>query len=131
MQQWIEQVNLFNAAAATASTVAYPVADRQHVFLTFWSTWTANYTMKFQISNQITPPNFAAAASPTNQWTYVQIKELTTNAAIDWATWISAAWADAVRIFEVNTNGQRWLWATITAYAAGALTLWLSAKNNQ
>lgn len=131
MQQRIEEVPLFSAKAATGSTVAFPVSDRQHVFATYSSTGSANFTMKFQVSDQIVAPDFSSAASATNRWTYVQVKELITATAIDGATGIAQAGADAVRLFEVNTNGQRWFGATITAYAAGAINLHVCAKNNQ
>lgn len=125
-----EQIKLFDAKAATGSTIAYLVQDFQHVFLTSSTASSANYTMKFQISNQPTTPDFSAAASPSNQWSYVQVKDLITNSAIDGATGISAAGSDATRIFEVNTNGQKWFGATITAYSAGAITLSVAAKTN-
>lgn len=131
MQQRIDPVRKFTAQAALGSTSAFPVQDWQHVFATYSSTGNANFTMKFQISNQLTQPDFSAAATPSNQWVYVQIKELITNSAIDGATGISQAWADAVRTFELNTNGQRRIWATITTYVAGAINLDFIAKNNQ
>lgn len=131
MQDRIEPVKLFDAKAATGSTTAYPIQDMQHVFLTKASTGTSNYTIKVQISNQFAKPDFSAASTPTNAWAYVQVKELITNTAIDGATGFSEAGADATRIFEVNTNGQRWIGATITNYSAGAIDLVLTAKNNQ
>lgn len=130
MQQRLEPVKLFDSKAATWSTVAFPVSDRQHVFLTKSSSGTSNYTIKVQVSNSYNAPDFSAAASKTNVWSYVQIKELITNTAIDWATGFTEAGADAVRTFEINTNGQRWLGATITAYSAGSIDLILTAKNN-
>lgn len=58
--------------------------------------------MKFQISYQDTAPDFSSAASPTNQWSYVQVKLATTAAAIDGATGISAAGADSTMNYTVN-----------------------------
>lgn len=127
----IEPLKIFDSKAATGSTKAYYVQDYQHIFAQFASSGTANYTMKFQISNSDAAPDFSAAASKTNPRSYIQVKELITNTAIDGSTGITAAWADAVRNFEINTNGQRWFGATITAYAAGSIDLVLTAKNNQ
>jgi len=65
--------------------------------------------MKIQISYQIAKPDFSAAASPTNQWAYIQIKDLATNTAINGATGIVATGTDIAADYEVNTNGQRWI----------------------
>ena len=83
MQQRLEQVILFDAKAATGSTIAFLVADWQNVFLSCYTTDSANFTLKVQASNQIAQPDFSAAASLTNQRAYVQIKDLITNTAIN------------------------------------------------
>lgn len=130
--QWIyPQIKLFDAKAATWTTASTLVQDWKSIFLTFSSTGSANFTMKFQVSYQDTAPDFSAAASPTNQWSYVQVLLATTKAAVDWATGISAAGADSTMNYVVNLDWARWFWATITAYAAGALHLRMTAKNNQ
>ena len=112
------------------STVAFPVSDWQNVFIEAATGDTTTATIKFQISNAFDQPDFNSAASRTNPRSYVQVKELITNASVDWATGISRAGTDSVRNFEVNTNGQRRVWATITSYTAGTIDLELSAKNN-
>lgn len=125
------QIKLFDAKAATGTTAATLVQDWQHLFLTFSSTGTANFTMKFQVSYQDTAPDFSAAASPTNQWSYVSVMLATTKATVDGATGISAAGADSTMNYEVNLSGARRFGATITAYSAGALHLWIAGSNNQ
>lgn len=124
------QLKLFDAAASTASSAAVLVQDRQHIFLTFSSTGTANFTMKFQVSFQDTKPDFSAATSPTNQWSYVQVKLATTATAVDGATGITAAGADSTMNYTVNLDGARRFGATITAQSAGLLHLRLTGRNN-
>jgi hypothetical protein len=51
--------------------------------LACFTTGSANFTLKIQVSHQITAPDFSAAASPTNQRSYAQIKLATTAAALD------------------------------------------------
>ena len=101
------QIKLFDAKAATGTTAATLVQDRQHVFITFSSTDTANFTMKFQVSYADTAPDFSAAASPTNQWSYAQVKLATTAAAVDGATGITAAGADSTMNYTLNLDGAR------------------------
>lgn len=131
VQRLYPQIKLFDAKAATGTTAATLIQDWQNVFITFSSTDTANFTMKFQVSYQDTAPDFSAAASPTNQWSYVQVALATTKAAVDWATGITAAWADSTMNYLLNMPWARRFWATITAYAAGALHLRIAWKNNQ
>lgn len=102
VQRTNPQLKLFDAQAATGSTKPTLVQDRQHLFLTFSSTDTANFTMKFQISYQDTAPDFSSAASPTNQRSYVQVKLATTAATVDGATGITAAGADSTMNYTVN-----------------------------
>jgi len=124
------QYQLFDAIAATASSAAILVQDRQHLFLTFSSTGSANFTMKFQVSYSDTKPDFSAAASPTNQRSYVSVMLATTRATIDGTIGITAAGTDSTMNYEVNLSGARWFGATITAYSAGALYLRLAGRNN-
>lgn len=131
MQQRKEQSLLFNAKATTWTSVAIPCWDRMHTFLSVYTTGNANFTMLVKVSRQVNAPDFSAAASPTNQRALAQIKISTTNAAIDWATGITSAGTDLANEYEINTNGQAWVWLTISAISAGAITAWISGKNNQ
>lgn len=125
-----EEIKIFSAAAAT-TTAGLPqlVENFRHVALTLATSGSANFTIKFQISNSPTAPDFTAARSAINRWEYVQVKDLQNNAAIDGDTGVAFAGTDDVRMFEVNTNGQRWIGAAITAYAAGAISLWSKPFN--
>lgn len=132
MQQFIEQAKLFDWKAATGTTVAYPIRDAMHIFLSLFTSGSANFTLNVKISHQTDAPTFGAAASPTNQWSYAQVKLSTNNTGIDGSvSMITTAGTDLANIYTVNTDGAAWIGSTITAYAAGAITLWLTAKNNQ
>lgn len=126
-----EEIKIFDAAAATA-TAGTPqlVENYRHVALTLASSGNANFTIKFQISNSRVAPNFASPRSATNRWEYVNVKDLQNNTGIDGDTGVAFAGTDDVRMFEVNTNGQRWVSASITAYAAGAISLWSKPFND-
>jgi len=132
MQQRLEQAKLFDAKAATGTTKAFPVADWKNIFLSLFTASSANFTMNVKISHQVAAPDFSAAASVTNQWAYAQVKLTTNGTGIDWSiSMITTAGTDLANIYTVNVDGAMWIWATITAYAAGAVTLWITAKNNQ
>lgn len=130
-QQWKEQSLLFTAKAATGSSVAVPVWDWKNLFLSVYTTDSANFTALVKISRQVEAPNFWAAASPTNQWALAQIKLSTTNATIDGATGITTAGTDLANEYTVVTDGCAWVWVTISAYVAGKISIGVSWKNNQ
>ena len=124
-----EELIIFSAKGATGTGDAQLVENFRHVMLTLASASSANFTIKFQISNSPTKPDFSAARSVSNRWEYVSVKDLQSAAAIDGDTGVSFAGTDDVRMFEVNTNGQRWVCATITTFAAGAISLFAKPFN--
>lgn len=124
------EVLIFDAAAVTSTGKAYPIQDYMHIMLTLSSASSANFTIKFQGSFAETKPDFSSAQSNTNRWDYVQVRDAQNNAAIDGDTGIAFAGTDDVRMFEVNTNGLRWICATITARSAGTVSLRLMAFSN-
>jgi hypothetical protein len=84
---------------------------------------SANLTVKFQGSFSKTMPDFAAAQTVSNQWDYIQIKDLEDGSAIDGDTGIAPAGTDDHRHFAINTDGLNWLCAVVTARAAGSVTV--------
>ena len=126
-----DEILIFTAKAATGTGLAMLVSDFQHIMLTLSSASSANFTIKFQGSQSETVPDFSAAQSNTNRWDYIQVKDLQNAAAIDGDTGVAFAGTDDVRMFEMNTNGLNWACATITAYAAGAVSLRLKSMSNE
>lgn len=131
MQQRKELSPLFTAKAATGTSVAIPTRDWKNLFLSVYTSGNANFTALVKISRQVAAPDFSAAASPTNQWALAQVKISTTNANIDGATGITTAGTDLANEYTINTDGAARIWVTISAYAAGAITIGISWKNNQ
>ncbi len=125
-----EELIIFSAKATAATGAEQLVENFRHVALTLASSGNANFTIKFQISNSKDAPNFAGARSITNRWEYVAFKDLNTGTGVEGDTGISFTGTDDVRMLEVNTNGQRWLCATITARSAGAISLYAKPFSN-
>ncbi len=83
-RQWLTpELVLLDAAAATGTGKAYPVADWQHIMLTLISASSGNFTIKFQGSFSDNMPDFSAAQSATNCWDYIQVKDYEDNSSID------------------------------------------------
>jgi hypothetical protein len=125
-----EQI-IFRAASATGTGTPQMVEDYQHLLLTLSSANSANFTIQIQGSQADTCPTFSSSASVTNPWSYVQVKNYNDNSTVNGNVGIVYAGTDAVGMYEVNTNGLRWICATITVYSAGNITLNLKTYSNE
>jgi len=94
----------------------------RHIELELDSNEATNaFTVKIAVSDQEEMPNFNSAASETNRWSYVQLKDLADGSSVNGATGIVVAGA-IHRLFELNTNKLRWVCPIVSSYTAGYLT---------
>ena len=80
-------------------------------------------TLKMAGSFLETLPDFSAAKSVSNPFDTVQIKDLQDNASINGDTGISGSNTTDVRLFEVNTNGLKWLNGILSGVTGGTITV--------
>jgi len=130
MRRFSTQFTILNAKATTGTGVAMQVEDWEHILITLSSQTSANFTVKFQGSHSATAPDFSGAQTATNEWDYIQIKDYQNNAAIDGDTGVAFAGTDDVRLFEFNTNGLKWVTATVTARSAGSVNVKFKGYSN-
>lgn len=76
------------------------------------------------------PPNFGATVSPTNPYTFLQIINLDTAAAVNGATGIATSGADINNTYEVNINALSYFTLIPTAWTQGTITAVLFVTNN-
>ena len=120
--------NVFSAQAATGYGSAINVKDYRTCVVSVATSGNANFTLKVQGSIQgddlgaEVKPDFTAAQSVTNAWSYVQCIDYDDGSAKNGATGITTAGTDIIKLYEVNTNGLEWLCLQVSAYAAGAIT---------
>jgi hypothetical protein len=114
---------ILDKASSATTWLAKLTASYRDLQLTIKTQNSADLTVKIQISNQDKMPDFASPATATNEWEYVQIKDLQDGSAINGNVWVSFSWIDKVCMFEVNTNFARWTCATVTTYTAGNVTI--------
>lgn len=122
---------ILDAKATDGAGTAKLVVDWRSVVLALDTASNANMVIKFQGSTQEDAPTWGSAQSVTNQWDYVQIKDLEDGSAIDGDTGITFVGTDDHRQFEVNVNGLRWLNAIISSRAAGSATLAATGFDNE
>ena len=119
-----------NAATGTATGKALDVGSFGNVLFKVATSGTATLTVQFKVSISETKPDFSSAASRTNPWTYVQVKNRDTDAALNGATGVVFTGADAVYLVSMNTNRVRWVCPCVTAYTQGTVDVDAFCANN-
>ena len=117
-------------AASNGNGLPMEVQDFQHIVVAFDTTNTTTATVKFQASLAEAVPDFTASASPTNQWAYVQAIDLADQSVINGATGVAVTGTDMDRMFEINTNGVKWINAIVTAYTQGTIYVGMKPFND-
>lgn len=107
--------------AANGAGIAMDVTDYRHLVLALNSTSSAAMVINVQGSIQEAQPTWASAASPTNQWAYVQIINLDDQSTVNGTTGITLSGTDIAKMYEVNTNGIKWVNLIVSSYSAGQL----------
>ena len=109
----------------------FMAASLEHLFLSWATANSADFTAKIQISNQ-EDVDFESAASATNDWTYVQNIKNENGSTVDGDTGISptVAGTDENKRFAINIDGAVWICADITSWTAGSVSLEISGVSN-
>jgi len=68
-------------------------------------------------------PNFGATISASNPYSFLQIINLDTAAAINGATGVTSAGTDLQNTYEINVNGVKYITLVFTAWTAGTVTV--------
>ena len=114
--------------------------DARNVIFSVETSNSANFTFKVAGSigrcpsdvtgNHTDTPNFGITQSKTEPYTYVQIIDLDTAAAVNGATGVTTAGTDLHKMYEVNVNGLKYLGLVLTAWSAGTITVKAILFNN-
>ena len=123
---------IMDAKTDTGVGTTILVADYRHLVVSITPT-AATATVKCAGSIANAEPNFAGAVSATNEHDFIEMVDLEDQSnIIDGDTGVVFAGAiTESRMFEVNTNGLKWLTFNTTAISAGDLTIRIRPfKNN-
>ena len=119
---------IFSAQAATGTGTVINVEDWEKILIEIATASSANLTLKLQGSVSDSQPTFSSAASASNMWDYLSFRdsegvasELGDATAGD--TGFVVAGTDDFKNVTVNYPGLKWLCATVTARAAGSVTV--------
>jgi len=122
-----------NGILATAPKVPL-ISDFRNAVLWFSTSGTATLTVK--VAGSIgklngDSPNFGATVSASNPYSFLQIINLDTAAAVNGATGIAAAGTDLANQYELNINAMKYVTLVPTAWTQGAITAKLQVFNNR
>ena len=122
---------IFAAKAAAGTGNPVEVKSFKNVGLDFRTASGADLTVKIQASFSETAPDFSSAPSDTNSWFYCGVWDLDSVAAVAGSTGFGIGGVDVVYGLLLNVDNVNWVCATITAYAAGNLSLDTISVTNQ
>jgi hypothetical protein len=113
----------FTAKAADGIGTPASCTDYNNIALTLDVDATATLTVKFQGSMSETMPDFAASATSTNQWTYIDVIDSVDGASIDGGTGVAISGATKHGHYLVNVDGGlTYVNAIISGRSGGAAT---------
>lgn len=123
-----QPISALSAVVANGAGVALNVSDYEDVVIQVATSGSTTATIKFAVSYSLVKPNFAIAPSATNQYTFVQITDVSTEASpIVGATGIVIAGTDIVKAYFTNTEFIRWICPIVSGYNAGTITCLIDA----
>ena len=122
---------ILNAAAAASTGSVVSVADYRNVNLQIGTASSANLTVKIQGSFSDNMPTFSSAATVSNHWDYIACYDLNTGLLVAGDTGFVVTGTDDFVNYKVNTDGLKWICATVTARSAGSVTVKADLYDNK
>lgn len=120
-RQYTDQAILLNAVAANGASVPQNFVSFRDVEIQLATTGFSG-TIKVVGSNADTAPDFSAAASAANPWSFIQTVDQIDGSSIAGGTGISYTTDTTVKNIEANTNAFKWIGLVISNYSAGSIT---------
>ena len=120
----------FTAQAANGFGDPMNVQPFKNINIALHGSGTAAFTVKVMGSDQKAVPDWTAAASATNDWSYIGTWDLDPVTIIAGSTGYVFA-GDATARLLVNTDTLTHINVEVSGYSAGALTATVSASTNE
>ena len=114
---------LFSAKAVDGVSESQNVDNARHLVVAMMSDNSAALRCRIVGSIQDELPDFSAARTPSNQWEYLQLKDLQDGSSLNGDDGLLLSGTDDHRLFEVNTNGIKHLAAVVSSRTAGDITV--------
>jgi hypothetical protein len=121
---------IHNQITEAAVSTAQLVEDYRHVVVDVL-TAGATGNMKVKVSNQDAMPDFAAPATVTNQWSYIDLKGRNDGGTTVVGTSGLTLTATGSNSYAVNTDAVRWIAVDMEVLSAGTASVLLSGATNE
>lgn len=130
---------VFDAQGEDATSIAYRVTDYNRIAAMIGAASTPTLSVKVKISNGIiadgdessTAPDFSAAATTANPWSYAELVPLIGGTALGGATGVAFTGTAGVGHYAVNVDNTDWIAFEVSGHSAGTATVNFSAQNNE
>lgn len=122
MRFYSDEQTFMDAKATSGKGKAFYCKDYQNLVLTINTALLTDGTVKIQKAISQAEPNWAAAASPTNRWSYVQVADENTGSTINGDTGVTPA-GKIDKSYNVETNGATWINVITSGQTAGTYTV--------
>lgn len=119
---YTDQAIFLNAASTNTNSVAQNFVSFRDVEIQIATTGFSG-VIKVVGSNADVAPDFSAAASAANPWSYVQTVDQIDGSSIAGGTGISYTTDTTVRNIETNTNAFKWIGVITSNVTAGTITV--------
>ena len=123
MNRTENHITLLDAANSTWVGQGKNSTDFWNIVFSLSTTGTSSFTVKFQWSTSSIMPDFSAAQSATNMWTYMEVIDLENGWSTAWKTGITVASAVEFKNLVANVDWMKFINASVTAYSAWAVTI--------
>lgn len=131
MKRIVNSRLIINAAAAVILSPSSLIEDYRHAVLDIILTGFSG-TIKVKVSNQAEGVDFAAAVTPTNLWSYMDLVGRDDGGGtITGTTGIVTTTVTAVRSYAINSDAVRWIAVDVEARSAGSVSALLSGATNE
>ena len=114
---------LFNAVVADGASIPHHCPNYDIGNFSIYSVGATTATIKIQVSDQELAPDFGAAASPTNDWSYASTQNIDTTLAVNGSTGYALGADHILHVTLNDAGGHKWIGAIISGWQAGAITV--------
>lgn len=130
IEDYLFKTGTGNVGNANGASRIVMVQDFKSVQLELAANASAGMTVKFYKSDQEAIPNPLVAASFSNSYEAVAVRDNEDSVLYDGNTGVVLTGSEQ-QSFEVQTNGARWVFAIISGYSAGAVQIRVKAYTNE
>jgi len=127
--QYIDEITVLNAKAATGAGKCLDVSDYDYAIATVIIPSSSTLTIKAGGAISEVAPDMASAQSSSNVYGYLALYDIDAATNVAGSTGISVSSATKYGIYRIELKGLKWLNFIVTNYTSGSVTVKLRLYN--